>query len=68
MVDWSNQVKHSEHQYLDLGYRFEKARSPASTRSVAAEIRALLESETIEDRAQARNLVERGRQEARTTH
>lgn len=61
-------MKHSEHQYLDLGYRFEKARSPASTRSVAAEIRALLESETIEDRAEARHLVERGRQEARTTH
>jgi hypothetical protein len=28
----------------------------------------LLESETIEDRAEARNLVERGRQEARTIH
>jgi hypothetical protein len=68
VVDWSDQVKHSEHKYLDLGYRFEKARSPASTRSVAAEIRALLESETIEDRAEARHLVERGRQEARAIH
>ena len=61
-------MKHSEHQYLDLGYRFERAGSPASTRSVAAEIRALLESETIEDRTEARHLVERGRQEARTNH
>ena len=61
-------MKHSEHQYLDLGYRFEKARSPASTRSVAAEIRALLESETIEDRSDARYLIERGRQEARANH
>jgi hypothetical protein len=61
-------MKHSEHEYLELGYRFEKARSPAATRSVAAEIRALLESETIEDRAQARHLVERGRSEAQANH
>lgn len=61
-------MKHSEHEYLELGYRFEKARSPAATRSVAAEIRALLESETIEDRAEARHLVERGRSEARANH
>ena len=61
-------MKHSEHQYLELGYRFERAGAQPRAKSVAAEIRALLESETVEDRVEARFLVERGRQEARTQH
>lgn len=60
-------MKHTEHQYIDLGYRFEKATSPAAGQATAQAIRTLLEAETIEDRTEARYLVERGRQEARET-
>ena len=61
---------HSEHKYIDLGYRFEKAdsMSPALARSIAADIRRYIESERVEDRAEARRLVEQGRKEARTQH
>jgi hypothetical protein len=59
-------MKHTEHEYIDLGYRFERAASPEVGQATAQAIRTLLESETIEDRTEARYLVERGRQEART--
>jgi hypothetical protein len=59
-------MKHTEHQYIDLGYRYEKATSRDAGQAAAHAIRTMLESETIEDRTEARNLVERGRQEART--
>lgn len=60
-------MKHTEHQYIDLGYRYERAKSADAGQAAAQAIRTLLESETIEDRTEARHLVERGRQEARTT-
>jgi hypothetical protein len=60
-------MKHSEYEYIDLGYRYEQAQSADSGRALANAIRTLLESETIEDRTDARYLVERGRQEARAT-
>lgn len=60
-------MKHTEYEYIDLGYRYEKATSHASGQAAAQAIRTLLESEDIEDRAEARQLVERGRQEARET-
>lgn len=61
-------MKHTEHQYIDLGYRFEKASamSPSWAMSLASQIRHLLESERIPDRTEARFLIERGRQEARS--
>lgn len=59
-------MKHTEHQYIDLGYRFEKATTPETGQAIAQAIRSLLEAETIEDRTEGRRLVERGRQEART--
>lgn len=58
-------MKHTEHQYISLGYEYEKATSLASGQAAAQAIRTLLEAETIEDRTEARHLVERGRQEAR---
>ena len=60
-------MRHTEHEYIDLGYRYEQAKSPQAGQAVASAIRALLESESIEERADARHLVERGRQEARAT-
>jgi hypothetical protein len=58
-------MKHTEHQYITLGYKYERAKSPEAGTAIARAIRGLLESETIEDRTEARHLVDRGRQEAR---
>jgi hypothetical protein len=58
-------MKHAEVQYISLGFRYEQAKSPEAGQAAAQAIRALLESEKIEDRAEARHLVDRGRQEAR---
>ena len=58
-------MKHTESQYINLGFKYEKAQSPAAGQAAAQAIRTLLEGEEIDDRAQARYLVERGRQEAR---
>jgi hypothetical protein len=58
-------MKNAEHIYIDLGYKYEQARSLETGQAVAHAIRTLLEAEAIEDRADARYLVERGRREAR---
>jgi hypothetical protein len=58
-------MKHTEHTYIDLGYKYEAAKSVQAGTAIARTIRGLLESERIEDRAEARHLVDRGRQEAR---
>jgi hypothetical protein len=55
----------AEHKYIDLGYKYERAQSSEAGQAVAHAIRTLMEAERIEDRADARYLVERGRQEAR---
>ena len=58
-------MKHTESQYINLGYKYERAVSVESGTAVAQAIRRLLETERIDDRAEARRLVDRGRQEAR---
>jgi hypothetical protein len=58
-------MKHAEVQYISLGYKYEKAKSPAAGQAAAQAIRTLMESETIEDREQARYLIDRCRKEAR---
>ena len=58
-------MKHSEVQYITLGFKYERAKSPEAGQAVANAIRTLVEAEDIDDRAEARHLVERGRQEAR---
>jgi hypothetical protein len=60
-------MKHTEHQYITLGYKYERAQSSDTGKAVAEAIRKLLESETIDDRTEARHLVEQGRKEARVT-
>ncbi len=59
---------HAESKYVQMGYKFEKAADPSKARAIAETIRNMLEAESIEDRAEARYLVERGRKEARTFH
>jgi hypothetical protein len=58
-------MKHAAVQYISLGYKYEKAKSAEAGQAAAQAIRSLLEAETIEDRTEARYLVERGRKEAR---
>jgi hypothetical protein len=60
-------MKHTEHQYITLGYKYERAKSPDVGKAVAEAIRNLLESESIDDRTEARHLIDQGRKEARTT-
>lgn len=58
-------MKHTESEYIGLGYRYERAKSYEAGQAAAQAIRTLLEAERIDDRAEARQLVERGRVEAR---
>jgi len=58
-------MKHAEAQYISLGFKYERAQSPEAGQAVAQAIRTLIEGERVEDRADARYLVDRGRQEAR---
>jgi hypothetical protein len=50
---------------MDLGYRYEKAKTAGAAQAVAQAIRKAVEAEKVEDRAEARYFVDRGRQEAR---
>ena len=52
-------MTHTENEYIQAGYRYEKGKTPAET------LRRMIEAEQIDDRAEARRLIEQGRQEAR---
>lgn len=52
-------MNHTESEYIKAGYLFEQGKTAADT------LRRMIESEKIEDRAEARRLIEIGRQEAR---
>ena len=54
-------MTHTEHAYIQAGYRYERGQTPAET------LRRMIEAEHIDDRAEARRLIEQGRQEARQT-
>jgi hypothetical protein len=58
-------MRHAEVQYISLGFKYERAQSPEAGQAAAQAIRTLIEGERVEDRADARYLVERGRIEAR---
>lgn len=58
-------MKHPENAYIQAGYRYEKATTPSAASAHAQHIRIMLESEHISDHAEARRLIEQGRQEAR---
>lgn len=57
---------HTEAKYIQMGYKYEKATEPSQARAVAEIIRRMIEAEAVEDRAEARRLIEQGRTEART--
>lgn len=52
-------MNHTEAEYINAGYRYERGRIQADT------LRRMIESERVEDRAEARRLIEVGRAEAR---
>jgi hypothetical protein len=58
-------MKHAQADYINAGYRYEKAASADRARAVAETIRHMLKQENLEDQKDARYLIERGRQEAR---
>ena len=57
-------MKHTEHAYLDAGYRYAKAKNEHERLQRARLIRSMLSEEIDEDKTRARQLVERGRVEA----
>jgi len=52
-------MNHTEAEYINAGYQFERGTVSGST------VRNMIESERIEDRVEARRLVARGQEEAR---
>jgi len=52
-------MKYTEADYIEAGHRFERGTVPGES------LRRMIEAEHIEDRAEARRLIERGRTEAR---
>lgn len=58
-------MKHTEADYITAGRRLEKAASPHAFAAQAQAIRAMLEQEHRDDHAEARRLIERGRQDYR---
>lgn len=58
-------MNHTESEYINEGARYERATSTESARAIAYKLRAMLSSERPEDQSYARQLIERGRAEAR---
>ena len=58
-------MHHTEHDYIEAGHRFEAAQTVDAARARAEILRAMLKREAIEDHAEARRLIDIGRQEAR---
>ena len=58
-------MKHPQADYINAGYKYEKANSADKARAVAEGIRKMLQDEHINDHTDARYFIERGRQEAR---
>ena len=58
-------MKHAQADYINAGYRYEKATSADKARAVAETIRHMIQGEALDDQSEARYLIDRGRQEAR---
>jgi hypothetical protein len=59
-------MKNPEAHYINAGHRYEHARTPGQVAAASQIIRTLLEAEKPHDQTEARHLIERGRQEARS--
>lgn len=58
-------MHYTEADYIQAGYRYERASTADAARARAEIIRNMLKSEHATDQAEARRLIEQGRQEAR---
>jgi hypothetical protein len=58
-------MKHTEHAYIEAGYKYERASTPAQSTAASQAIRVMLETEKPHDQTEARRLIEQGRSEAR---
>lgn len=58
-------MKRPENEYIQAGYQYERAPTPNMAIAVASRMRAMIESEHPDEQADARRLIEQGRQEAR---
>ena len=58
-------MHYTEADYIRAGYQYERASTADAARSRAEIIRNMLKSEHATDQAEARRLIEQGRQEAR---
>ena len=58
-------MRHSESDYINAGYRYEKAPTPNAGIAEAQRMRNMLESEAPTDQAEARRLIALGIGEAR---
>ena len=54
-------MKHTEHAYIEAGYKYERGQIQAQT------LRQMIETENPTNQTEARRLIEQGRQEARAT-
>jgi hypothetical protein len=55
----------TESTLINLGFKYERAKTMIDSRIVAFDIRSILERLTLENQAEARRLIEIGRAEAR---
>lgn len=58
-------MNHAESDYVNAGFKYERAQSLDAARAQAQRIRAMLTSESVDDQTEARALIEQGRAEAR---
>jgi len=58
-------MNHTEADYITEGARYERAINSETARAIAYKLRAMLSSERPEDQSYARELIEKGRAEAR---
>lgn len=58
-------MKHPENDYIQTGYKYEKATGALDGLAYAQKLRRMLEDETPDDQPLARKLIEQGRAEAR---
>ena len=58
-------MNHAPADYVNAGFKYERAQSLDAARAQAQRIRAMLSSESVEDQTEARRLIEQGRSEAR---
>lgn len=57
---------HPEAHYIEAGYRYERISVPANRIKRAQQLQNMIAAEAPEDQAQARQLIQRGRQEFQT--